>query len=102
MKRIDHKKKKDFRNGNEIYGCNSTAQCFSSSASSCLQLYPLKFILFPKLIGMSMKRLGTAWLCFPMGWGKIDYSSTSQSGGGYAHVRQCGLNLKAITIWSLG
>lgn len=55
-----------------------------------------------KVYGMSMRRLGTAWLCFPMSWGKIDYSSSSESGGGYAHVRQCGLNLKAITIWSLG
>lgn len=31
----------------------------------------VKFILFPKLIGMSLKGLGTAWLCFPMSWGEM-------------------------------
>jgi len=106
LRRIYYKKR-SFLNCSVVYNCNQTAQWFASSASSCSQLYPLKFILYLKLIGMSMKRLGTAWLCFPrscgrMSWGKTDYSSTSQSGGGYAHARQCGLNLKAFTIWSLG
>lgn len=45
----------------------------------------------------------TAWLCFlrscgRLSWGNIDYSLTSKSGGGYAHVGQCDLNLQAVTI----
>lgn len=48
------------------------------------------------------ERAGNSLALFSHELGGNDFSSASESGGGYGRVRQCALNRGTITTWSLG